>query len=157
VQLPAPGALAVECHAPARTLGPALRDAIGWARVIAGAPLVRRAADVWGARTLALLESDQGAAVSVLAAAQQGAPSLGRVRITSIGATRVEVDADLDLVVSLTDAAGRTVLPARFEGPERVALRRALAAARAGARPSDLAELRHDAALAAAVLAAPSA
>lgn len=155
--LPAAGALAVECHAPARTLGPALRDAIGWARVIARAPLAPLAAESWGGRVLALLESEQGASVSIVAAAQSGAPVPGRVRITSIAGTRVEVDADLDIVVSLTDAAGRGILPARFESSERVALRRAISAVRTAERSSDLADLRHDAALAAAVLSAPPA
>ena len=156
-KLPAPGAIAVECHAPARTLSPALRDAIGWARVIAGAPLAPVTAESWDGRVLALLESAQGASVSIVAAAQPGAPSLGRVRITSIAQTRVEVDADLDAVVCVTDAAGRSILPALFESPERVALRRAIAAVRTPESLSDLADLRHDTALAAALLSAPPA
>ncbi|KJL42914.1 hypothetical protein [Microbacterium trichothecenolyticum] len=156
-KLPAPGALAVECHAPARTLGPALRDAIGWARVIAGAPLAPGVTESWGGRVLALLESARGSAVSIVAAAQPGAPSLGRARITSIAQARVEVDADLDTVACVTDAAGRSILPALFESPERVALRRAIAAVRAAEPLSDLADLRHDTALAAALLSAPPA
>ncbi|MGU3644285.1 hypothetical protein ACLBXX_04905 [Microbacterium sp. C23T] len=153
-ELPAPGALVVECHAPARTLGPALRDGIGWARVIVGAPLAPRTTESWGGRVLALFESEQGSAVSIVAAVQPGAPSPGRVRITSIAPTRVEVDADLDTVVAITDAAGRGILPALFESSERVALRRAISAVRTAERPSDLAELRHDTALAAALRAA---
>ncbi len=155
-KLPPPGALVVECHAPARTLGQALRDAIGWARVIAGAPLARRTTEPWGDRALALLESEQGSAVSIVSAVQPGAPAGGRVRITTIAETRVEVDADLDTVVAITDAAGRRAAPARFESPQRVALRRAIAAANTGARPDDLAELRHDAALAEALLSTSS-
>lgn len=146
--LPAAGALVVECHAPARTLALALRDAIGWARVIAGAPLMLRAAESWGGRVLGLLESEHGAVVSVVAALQSGAPSLGRVRITTVAGARVEIDADRDTVVAITDAAGRRILPARFESSERVALRRAIAAADTTRRSSDLADLRHDTALA---------
>ena len=106
---------------------------------------------------LALLESEQGSAVSVVSAVQPGAPPLGRVRITSIAPSRVEIDADPDTVACITDAAGRGILPALFETPERVALRRAIAAVRAGEPPTDLADLRHDTALAAALLAAPTA
>ncbi|MFB7883291.1 hypothetical protein [Microbacterium sp. NPDC056057] len=152
--LPAPGALVVECHAPARTLGPALRDAIGWARVIAGTPLAPRTTESWGGRVLALLESEQGSAVSIVSAVQPGAPRLGRVRITSIAPTRVEIDADLDTVACVTDAAGRGILPALFESSERVALRRAISAVRTAERPPDLADLRHDTGLAAALLSA---
>ncbi|MFB7893735.1 hypothetical protein ACFC1I_16165 [Microbacterium sp. NPDC056044] len=153
-ELPAPGALVVECHAPARTLGPALRDAIGWARVIAGTPLAPRTTESWGGRVLALLESGLGSAVSIAVALQPGAPSPGRLRITSIAATRVEVDADLDTVVAVTDATGRRILPARFESSERVALRRAISAVRTAERPSDLADLRHDTGLSVALLSA---
>jgi len=150
--LPSPGALAVECHARAHTLAAALRDAIGWARVLAGAPLTRRAEQSWGGRALALLESDRGTAVSVVAAAQPGAPILGRVRVTTIAESRVEVDADLDIVVAITDAGGRRIAPARFESTERVALRRTIAALRGRGQVSDLADLRHDTALAEALL-----
>jgi hypothetical protein len=146
--LPAAGALVVECHAPARTIGPALRDAIGWARVLAGGPLTVRAAESWGGRALGLLESAQGAAVSVIAAVHSGAPSLGRVRITTVAETRIEIDADRDTVVAITDAAGRSILPARFESAERVALRRAIEAVGTTRRSSDLADLRHNTALA---------
>jgi len=156
-ELPAPGALVVECHAPARTLGPALRDAIGWARVLARAPLAPLTTESWGGRVLALLGSTEGASVSIVAAAQPGAPIPGRMRITTMAPTRVEIDADLETVACVTDAAGRGILPALFESPERVALRRAIAAVRAGEPPSDLADLRHDTALAAALLAAPTA
>jgi hypothetical protein len=150
--LPAPGAIAVECHAPARGLRPALRDAIGWARVIAGGPLAPLTTESWAGRVLALLESEQGSAVSVVAAAQPGAPSLGGMRLTAIAGTRIEVDVDLDTVVCITDATGGRMLPARFESSERVALRRAISAVHTAERPSDVAELRHDDALAAALL-----
>ncbi|HKP07890.1 MAG TPA: hypothetical protein VJU58_11620 [Microbacterium sp.] len=153
-ELPAPGALVVECHAPARSLGPALRDAIGWARVIARTPLAPRTTESWGGRVLALLDSEQGSAVSIAAAVQPGAPSPGRLRITSIAATRVEVDADLATIVAVTDATGRRILPTRFESSERVALRRAISAIRTAERPSDLADLRYDTGLAATLLSA---
>ncbi|MBW9120077.1 hypothetical protein JNB63_08230 [Microbacterium trichothecenolyticum] len=155
--VPAAGALAVECHAPDLTLAVALRDAIGWARVLAGGPLTLRAGESWGGRVLGLLETEHGAAVSIVAAPQPGAPSLGRVRITTIAEVRVEVDADLDTALVITDAEGRSILPARFESSERVALRRAITAVRTAERPFDLADLRHDTALAEALLSAPTA
>ncbi|HEY9308540.1 MAG TPA: hypothetical protein VIP82_12145 [Microbacterium sp.] len=148
-----PGALTVECHAPADALAEALRDAIGWARVLAGRPLGHRAGTLAGGSGLALLESEARAAVSVVAATQPGAPRLGRLRITALAETVVEVDDDGgDLVIATTDASGRRTLPRRFERPERVALRRAVEAVRRVRRVADLAELRHDAVLAGQIL-----
>lgn len=151
-----PAALTIECQAHAGHLPAALRDAIGWARALAGSPLRRRSGTSAGGRALALLEAEAGAAVSVVAAMQPGAPPLGRTRITALGETLVEIDDDGgDLVAAVTDAAGRRVLPRRFERPERVALRRAIDAVGSGRGPDDLAGLRHDTALARAVLTAP--
>lgn len=148
----ATGALVVECHAPAAALPVALREGVGWARVVSGSPLARRTSESSGGRVLALLASGSGVPVSLVAAAQPGAPALGRARITTIAARRLEVDADLQTVVTATDAGGDRILPARFEGRERVALRRAVAALGAGDRPADLADLRHDTLLAEALL-----
>jgi len=153
----APGALVVECHAPARSFSRAVRDATGWARAATGESLAYSAGWSGGGRALALLESRSGAAVSVVAATQPGAPPLGRLRITTIGRTRVEIDADIASVVAVTDAAGRRTAPAQFEGSARVALRRAIAAVHAGERVTDLADLRHDTLLAAAMLSSDKA
>ncbi|MGN6220431.1 MAG: hypothetical protein ACTHNQ_13095 [Microbacterium sp.] len=137
-------ALVVECHAPAAALRATLREAVGWARVVAGAPLALRTSESSGRRVLALLSSETDAAVSVVAAAQPGAPALGRVRITTIAEKRIEIDAGLEAVVTVADAGGDRILPTRFEARERVALRRAVAAVRAGQPSADLADLRHD-------------
>jgi hypothetical protein len=151
--VPAPPVLTVECHAPRDALPAALRDAIGWARVLNGAPLTVGSAQSRDGRALGLLEAKTGGLVTVLAATQPGAPPLGRIRISTVAETVVEVDDDGgDLVVSMTDAAGRRTFPTRYERPERVALRRALEAVHASEGPADLAEMRHDAVLAQALL-----
>ena len=148
-----PGALTVECHAPSDALAEALSDAIGWARVLAGRPLGHRTGTFAGGRGLALLESEAKAVVSVVAATQPGAPPLGRLRITALAETLIEVDDDGgDPVMATTDALGRRTLPRLFERPERVALRRAIEAVRRGRSVADVAELRHDAVLAGQIL-----
>jgi hypothetical protein len=147
-------AVVVECHAPASALRDVLPDAIGWARVVAGTPLTCRISRTWEGGTLALLDPAEGGAISLTATVQPGAPAHGRLRVTAIGQERVEVDADLDTVVSIADAAGRRILPPLLESPERVALRRAIAAVRTGEVPLDLDELRHDTALAEELLTA---
>ncbi|MDQ7879379.1 hypothetical protein Q9R08_15415 [Microbacterium sp. QXD-8] len=154
--LPAPrrlSACTIECHAASDALSQALRDAIGWARVLAGRPLRLRVGTFADGSGLALLETDAQAVVSAVVATQPGAPGLGRLRITALAETVVEVDDDGgDLVMATTDASGRRTLPRRFERPERVALRRAIEAVRLGRDVDDLAELRHDAVLAGQIL-----
>lgn len=145
-------AVVVECHAPRPALPDALRDAIAWARVLAGGALrvVSSSSDggLPGAG-LALLESSGGAAVSLVAASSPGAPPRGRIRATGLGETRVEFDGDEHQQrIEVADAAGHRVLPRLFEAPERVALRRAAAALATGTAPRDLAELVQDEALA---------
>ncbi len=150
-------ALTIECHARSGSLTDALRDAIGWARVLAGGPLEPGPRATTTAGALALLGSASGTPVSVVAAAQPGAPALGRIRVTALAETRIDIDQDGgELVVTTTDAAARRVLPARFERPERLALRRAIDASSAGESPADLEDLRHDAALADLLLSSPA-
>ncbi len=151
-----PAVVAVECHA--RALPTALRDAVGWGRVTAGAALVlRQAASSATGRSLALLESPAGLAVSLVAATQPGAPGGGRIRVTALGEVLVEVDGDAGtLRVATADAEGRDVAPMRWESSERLALRRALEAVRTGSAPHDLAELAHDQGLALAIASSAS-
>jgi hypothetical protein len=146
----------VECHAPSRALRDALRDAVGWTRVLFGAdPRVSSSCvegSASGGRGLALLEAPDGIPASVIAAATPGAPPLGRVRATRLGETLVEVDGDEHQQrIEVADAAGRRVLPRLFESPERVALRRAVAAVLAGQATRDVVEFARDDALAAAL------
>lgn len=149
---PPPAAMTVECHGP--SLPATLRDALGWARVLGGAPLVLRTAAFGRGRGLALLESAAGLAVSLVAGTQAGAPPSGRIRVTALGETLVELDGEVgSLSIATTDAVSRRIAPARFESSERLALRRAIEAVRVGSTPSDLSDLRHDDDLARAILA----
>ena len=146
----------VECHAPSRALRDALRDAVGWTRVLLGAdPRVSSSCfdgSASGGRGLALLEAPGGIPASVIAAATPGAPPLGRVRAMRLGETLVEFDGDEHQQrIEVADAAGRRVLPRLFESPERVALRRAVAAVLAGQATRHVAEFAHDDALAVAL------
>ncbi|NYE18229.1 hypothetical protein [Microbacterium immunditiarum] len=138
-----PDVIVVECHA--SPLSSALRDAIAWARAAAGDTLAVRTASFASGRELALLESASGVPVSLMAATQAGAPPDGRIRMTALGDTIVEVDGgDHQMIVTVTDAAARRIAPTRFERPERLALRRAIEAVTFGTTPPDLGELGHD-------------
>jgi hypothetical protein len=147
--LPDASVVTVECHAPAPAHA-ALHDAIGWARVLARGPLEVRAASFARGRGLALLETADGLPVSLVSATQDDAPVAGRIRVTALAETLVELDgASGNLSPALTDAGSRRTAPARFERAERLALRRAIDAVVGHARPTDLAELQHDQARAA--------
>lgn len=152
---PRPAVVAVECHARG-ALATALRDAVGWARITAGAPLVLlQAASSATGGSLALLGSPAGLAVSLVAATQAGAPGGGRIRVTALGEVLLEVDGDVGtLRIATADAGGRSVAPMRWESSERLALRRVLEAVRTGSSPRDLAELAHDDGLASAIASA---
>ena len=153
--LPQPAAVVAESHAPTIALRSAVRDALGWARLVGGGPLVMRSADATRTGGVALLETAAGIPVSLVFAAQQGAPAWGRVRLTGLGSTLLELDGDdIELQFTMTDSASRRTAPARFERPERLTLRRAVQAVVLGERPSDLEDLTRDATLADEVTAA---
>ncbi|TDN91294.1 hypothetical protein [Microbacterium sp. BK668] len=149
---PSASALVVECHASAAELGAALRDALGWVRQLApGAPALLSTAFADG-RGTALIDAGGGVTVSLVAGASAGAPPCGRIRATTLGETRLEVELEEgDIRLTTTDAAFRRVWPTRFESAERIALRRAAEAVRSGAMPSDLADYARDSALAEAI------
>ncbi|MFJ4036696.1 hypothetical protein ACIPVB_01310 [Microbacterium sp. NPDC090007] len=122
-----------------------LRDATGWARVLAGGALsVIDRADTPSASMIALRGPD-GVGVSVTRAIGGGVG--GALVATALGARRVEVrvDSATPLVdVVFDDEAGRRATPLRRESPERLGLRRILQALESGTVPSDLAELAAD-------------
>jgi len=152
-----PAAVVVECHAPRQALAAALRDALAWARLFARAPLALRTAEFSGARGVALLAAGDAASVSLVVGASAGAPPAGRLRVTTLGETRAELEADdRDVRFAVTDASSRRVSPTRFERPERLALRRLVAALEARETPSDLADYTRDSALAEAILHSPA-
>ncbi len=122
-----------------------LRDALGWARVLAGGPLsVIDRADTPTATTLALRGPD-GIGASVTRAIGGGVG--GALVATALGPRRLEVRVDTAsplAEVAFDDEDGRRVRPVRRESPERLALRRVLDTIDAGALLSDLAELAAD-------------
>ncbi|KSU54612.1 hypothetical protein [Microbacterium enclense] len=122
-----------------------LRDAVGWARVLAGGPLsVVDRADATAATTLAL-RGPGGVGVSVTRAIGGGVG--GALTATALGTRRLEVRVDSASPlpeVAFDDEEGRRIRPVRRESPERLALRRILDATEAGAAVSDLAELAAD-------------
>lgn len=130
-----------------------LRDAVGWARVLAGGAVsVIERADTAAATTVALRGPD-GIGASVTRAIGGGVG--GALVATALGARRLEVrvDSASPLVeVAFDDLEGRRIRPVRRESPERLALRRVLDAVDSRAVLSDLAELAADD----AVIAHPS-
>lgn len=143
----APRVVVAECRAPTVRLVPMVRDAIGWMRSLAGASLAVASASASPDSGSALLRSRDDLRVvgSLIAAATR--PEGEFLRVQALGETSTEVELDdpagrAELATSTS--RGRLVAPARYEAGERVALRRAIAAVAAGARPSDLDELIHD-------------
>lgn len=122
-----------------------LRDAVGWARVLAGGPLdVLARAATSGADTLALAAGAVGVTVT---RAVGGSGVDDAVTALALGPRRLEVRIDStasSIQVAYDDADGRRLAPSKREAAERVALRRLRDAIGTGERPSDLAELAHD-------------
>jgi hypothetical protein len=136
----APRTIVLDGAASAARLGVVARDAVGWGRVLTGQSLSVMAAD----RGLALLQTSAGLTVTLAVVAAQR-PGGGWVRAQALGEVITEVDVEgTESRVATVTAAGRLALPRRFESPERVALRRAIAALDAGDLPGDLAELVAD-------------
>lgn len=122
-----------------------LRDAVGWARVLAGGALsVVARVDTPVAAVLAL-RADDGVGVSVTRVIGGGVG--GAVAATALGATRVEARVDSAsprCEVAFDDEGGRRWAPVRRESPERLALRRIVDAVESGAALIDLAQLAAD-------------
>ncbi|MDQ1082116.1 MULTISPECIES: hypothetical protein [Microbacterium] len=122
-----------------------LRDAVGWARVLAGGPLsVVGRADTTSATTVALRGAG-GIGASVTRAIGGGVG--GALTATALGPCRIEVRVDSAsplCEVVLEDEEGRRARPVRRESPERLALRRIVDAIEAGAALTDLDELSAD-------------
>lgn len=153
---PRPSAIVVDAASAPEGLTAVLRDAIGWARVLAGAPVrVREATE---SRHGAIAGLDAGG-VPVSLVATSGSPDRGLVRVTVLAATRIEVEVDPGAGVARVTrdgADGSRTLPRRFEASARLFLRRAIAALEhpgAGAA-QDLEDLIADAVIAEQVLTA---
>jgi hypothetical protein len=136
----APRVIVLDAAASAQRLSVITRDAVGWGRVLAGrAPTL-----VSGDRGLALLETADGTALTLSVVATRR-PGRGWVRAQALGEVLTDVDVEgRASSIAVATAAGRFVLPTRFESSERLALRRAVAAAAAHDQPGDLADLIAD-------------
>lgn len=152
----APAAVQVECSGSEAEFSTVARDALGWARVLAGGPL-RLASTRSTARGFTALltgpadDRSVGVAVSILATRRPGTAPW--IRAIAVGAERTEVTIDLargSAVVESATEAGRVIHPTRWESAERVVLRRALDALETGSVPAELAELQLDTAVATA-------
>lgn len=122
-----------------------LRDAIGWARVLAGGPLSVVARTETASATTLALRGPNGIGASVTRGIGGGVG--GALTATALGSGRVEVRVDSAsslCEVTFEDGAGRRSTPVRRESPERLALRRMLDAMEAGTVLRDLAELAAD-------------
>lgn len=132
--------IVVDGAASALRLAAITRDAVGWGRVLAGQPPALVSAD----RGLALLDTGAGVAVA-LSVVSTRRPGRGWLRAQALG--EVLIDAEVEgrsCTVAVSTAAGRVILPTRFESSERLAVRRAVAALEADDRPADLADLLTD-------------
>jgi hypothetical protein len=150
----------VECSAAAVALPEAVRDAVGWLRVLSGGELSVDEVRAGRHGIIALLRTDArspaGArAATLVATVLADASAAPRLRALAIGPERTEVVVDGSGATSVvvTSASGARHLPVRYESRRRVALRRAIEAV-GGAETGDLADLRHDEAVAALLLEA---
>lgn len=139
-----PRAVQVECGAPAAELSETLRDAVGWARALAGGALEVRAVSATSRATLLAL--DHGTvAVSVLVG-RRDSPAAW-MRALALDSERIEVTLQHPVgspLVARAGVGGTVLSPLRFESHERLALRRALDALETETLPADLQELEHD-------------
>ncbi|ALX66617.1 hypothetical protein [Microbacterium sp. XT11] len=126
-----------------------LRDAVGWARVLAGGRLRLVARAEAPAATTLALAGPAGVGASVLRAVGGGVG--GMLVATALDARRTEVRVDSArriVEVAFDDVDGRVIRAPRRESAERLALRRILAAIDAGTDPGDRVELAADDAIA---------
>ncbi len=149
-----PRSVQVECAAGEAELAVVLRDAVGWARLLAGGVLALRQSRLTPRAALLQFERTDAAGVpaTVLLGRRDSAASW--MRALALDATRTEVSIQHRVgspIVVRASREGQTQSPLRYESTARLALRRAIAALDGGHLPSDLAELHHDSSHAASV------
>lgn len=150
------GSFSAECSGPRRGLPIVVRDAVGWLRALSGSELVLEAVHASAHGALALLRPSGREGVATLIVTLRADDSAEpRLRALALGPERTEVTVDGRGEASIVrhDESGAHHRPARYESRRRVALRRAIQAV-AGREFDDLAELHHDDALAAVIVAA---
>lgn len=147
-----PRVLVAEATASRAELSVAVRDAVGWLRILGGDRLVL----VTAHEGLALLETSAGIAATLTVVANRR-PGGGRITAQALGETITEVEVEGRYVgVTTSSSVGRLIAPTRFESSERLALRRAAGVLTSLTRPLDLAELLVDTEVAALILNAPA-
>jgi len=154
-------AVSVQAHVARGALRGMLTDAVGWGRVLAAGPLALRAAGSEGGRdggeraVLADLTAPGRTGVALIASERLGTRGEARLRATVVAPERVDVVwSDGVALVTRSTRAGTLAVPRRWESPERLALRRALAALEGEAAIDDVDDWNHDAGIARAILAA---
>jgi hypothetical protein len=156
----APAAGVAEVTGRASALPGLVRDAVGWLRTLTGGPIEFVAASTGDGSSVAGLRSLTGAGpVPHSLVAVAGPVIVPRLRVTVLADVRTGVVVDhaaRATCLTWTDEAGEHTSPRRFEAPERLALRRALAAIADAEACTDLADLRHDDELAHRILVAAS-
>ncbi len=129
----APLLVQVEASAAAADLAATLRDALGWARVLAGSTLQLRSRQVAPDGVAALLEgtSPSGMPVPVSLVVSSRPATAPWIRATAIGPRRCEVTLDGARGLARVERAaeaGRSRSASRWESGARLAIRRAIAA-----------------------------
>ncbi len=105
---------------------------------------------------LALVETSAGIAATLTSVTTMR-PGSGRIRVQALGEAITDVEVEGRAArLSTASAAGRLIAPIRFESPERLALRRAIAALESAAAPADLDELAADTELVERMLKSPA-
>jgi hypothetical protein len=148
----APAIVVATCAAGAAELPEALRDAVGWLRVLSSGPVSLRSSRSTALGAVALFDAGATSATLVASILSAGAAE-PRLRLVSSAPMRVEVavGARAAASVAVTDAGGRRTLPEHLESRQRLSLRRAVAAVEADEVPRDVEELAADLVLAAAL------
>lgn len=146
-----------EVAAAPKALRPAVRDAIGWLRTLSGGALTLTDVAWTATGVLARLVADRDGRQALLTGSTLVGTAAGsRIRVHSVGDDRLEVTVDEAAGVRIVEAgsaAGTLRMPRVHEASARVALRRAVAAARGETAVTDLADFAHDHALATAIFA----
>lgn len=146
----APALVQVECSGSGADFATVARDALGWARVLAGGPLVLVSSQSTSRGFSALLTwagDDVAAPVPVAVLATRRAGTAPWIRAIALGAERTEVTIDVargSAVVERASEAGRVIHPTRWESAERAVLRRALDALDGRGDRTELTELQLD-------------
>lgn len=150
-----PALVQVEASAARAELAATLRDALGWARVLAGGPLRldTRLAVPDGVSAVFEATTPSGDRVPIVLTVTHRTGSSPWIRALAIGPDRCEVTLDVARGLARVERAtegGRTRPAPRWESRERLALRRALAAI-GGVAGDDRADWARDDALATAL------